>query len=49
MDLNVLLFKKQKIKKTASPKQNFSNADAEGDAVPREQCRYFQMAARIIS
>ena len=33
MDLNVLFVQKQK--KIASPKQNFSIADAGGDAVPR--------------
>ena len=33
MDLNVLFVQKQK--KIASPKQNFSIADAGGDAMPR--------------
>ena len=35
MDLNVIFVQKEKKKKIASPKQNFSNVDANGDALPR--------------
>ena len=35
MDLNAISVQKEKIEKIASLKQNFSNANAGGDAVPR--------------